>query len=110
MRVGQLRERVTVQQFTETRNGIGAAVKSWSDVAEVWAEVRTPSGRELMAAAQMHSVLTHMITIRYRDDITAAMRVVWRGVNLEVDGEPFDPDGTRRWLKLRCVSGVRNTA
>jgi len=105
---GQLNERVTFQSVSRTKGDMGGQVETWADHATVWANVRQPSSRELVAAAQMQSTMDHVITVRYRTDITSDMRVMWRGRALEIVGDPYDPDGRRVEMKLRCMSGARN--
>ena len=49
---GRLRERVTIQQATATRNRIGETVQTWGTFAEVWASVEGLSGREVLQSGQ----------------------------------------------------------
>ena len=39
MQTGRLRERVTIQQENVTRDASGQELKTWPDVATVWARV-----------------------------------------------------------------------
>ena len=50
---GKLRDRVTVQQATETRNSLGEVVQSWSTYATVWASVEGISSREALQQGQV---------------------------------------------------------
>lgn len=77
MDAGRLRHRVTIQSVTETRDTTtGAIATSWADVATVWAAVEPLSGREFLAAQANQAEVVARILIRYRDDVTAKMRVV----------------------------------
>ena len=105
---GQLRDRVTIQQPVRVRTAMGGTEDTWQDVTTVWASVRQPSSNELFAAAQQQALVEHVVVIRYRTGIAANMRVMWRGRALDIVGEPADMDGTRRELRLRCVSGAKN--
>lgn len=78
MRAGELRHRITIQQATVTRDGFGAEIPAWADVATIWAKIETVSGTESVGPEQVATAtLVHEVTIRYRDDIQPTMQVVW---------------------------------
>ena len=81
---GRLRERVTVQQATETRNALGETVQSWATYAERWASVEGLSSREVLLQGQQNAELTHRVRMRYVDGMTQNMRLLWRGRVLEI--------------------------
>jgi hypothetical protein len=81
---GNLRERVTVQQATESRNGIGETVLSWATFATVWASVEGVSAREALTAGQNEVSITHKVQMRYLTGLTQRMRLQWRGRTLEI--------------------------
>ena len=78
MRAGALRQRITLQALVagspqQTPSGESAAV--WTDIVTVYARVSPLSGRELFAAQQYASEVTHAIRVRWRAEITDRMRV-----------------------------------
>ena len=77
----RMRQRVTIEQPSESSDGAGGAVISWTSVATVWAEVMPlRSGNvEVLFAGQLEARGTHRITIRYRDDVDTSMRVSYAG-------------------------------
>jgi len=81
---GRLRERVTIQQATETRNALGETVQSWATFAERWASVDGISSREVLLQGQQKTELSHRVRMRYVDGMTQTMRLVWRGRVLEI--------------------------
>lgn len=81
---GKLRERVTVQQASETRNAMGETVLSWADLTTVWASVEGVSAREALALGQQEVVITHKVRLRYLSLLTARMRFRWRNRILNV--------------------------
>ena len=81
---GKLRERVTVQQATETRNSLGEVVQSWSTYATVWASVEGISSREALQQGQVQTDVSHRVQIRYLDGLKQTMRLSWRGRILEI--------------------------
>ncbi|MES2959799.1 MAG: phage head closure protein [Pseudomonadota bacterium] len=105
---GQLDQRITIQQSTPTKNDRGEAIPAWSTLATVWAKAEPLRGREFFAAAQMQESVDVKFTIRYRDDITAQMRVLWRGQPHDIVSPPIDVRGQRESLELMCVQGIRD--
>jgi SPP1 family predicted phage head-tail adaptor len=81
---GKLRERVTVQQASGSRNSLGETVLSWSDFAEVWASVEGVSAREALIAGQQETTVSHRVRMRYLPGLTQQMRFSWRGRTLEI--------------------------
>lgn len=73
--------------------------------ADVPAKIETLTGRELYAAQQKVSEVTHKITIRWQPGIVAKMNVLWfdeasRFFQIE---DRQDPDGRRIRLELLCI-------
>ncbi len=102
MNPGDLRHRVTIQRLDPTtRDEYKAVIPSWGPVVTVWAAVESVSGREAFIAQQVMQQSTHRITIRYRSDVTATMRVA-HGDRLYDIKAALDRDGRRRWLQLLC--------
>lgn len=81
---GRLRERITIQQATETRNALGESVQSWETFAERWASVEGLSGREVLLTGQQQTEVTHRVRLRYTDGFTSTMRILWRNRVLEI--------------------------
>jgi SPP1 family predicted phage head-tail adaptor len=81
---GTLRERVTVQQASESRNRLGESVLEWATFAEVWANVQGVSAREFLLAGQQQVELSHRVKMRYLTGLTSKMRLSWRGRTLEI--------------------------
>lgn len=81
---GRLRERVTVQRATETRNALGETVQSWETFAERWASVNGLSSREVLLQGQQQTEVSHRVRMRYVEGMTGTMRLLWRGRVLEI--------------------------
>lgn len=104
---GNFDTRVTLQQRAVAVSGsTGARIETWEDLATVWAEARPTSGKDLIAAAAMQAEATVRFRIRWRADVTAAMRVLWRGVPHDILGQPVDREGGRHTLELLCKVGT----
>ena len=81
---GKLRERVTVQQATESRNALGENVLSWSTFDTVWASVEGVSARESLIYGQNEITVTHNVKMRYLSGLTQRMRFLWRSRTLDI--------------------------
>jgi SPP1 family predicted phage head-tail adaptor len=100
--IGKLRHRVTIQNVTITRNTRGAEVLTWSNLATVYADIRTVGGQEQVLASQLEvATLLHTVTIRYRSDITPKMRLAWGNRLFEVEAI-IERDNRMRMLDLSC--------
>ena len=77
MKIGKLRHKITIQEYTASRDSFGAEVEGWSDKASVFASVTPMSGKEYFASQQLNAEVTTKITIRYLAGITPKMRVMF---------------------------------
>lgn len=97
---------VTIQIRSTDRDSAGEVVGTWSDVATgIWANVKDLSGREITAARAVQSEAVKRVTIRWRDGITSAMRVVHKGQAMAITAPPRMV-GRRQWLELDCSEGL----
>lgn len=80
--IGDLKHRITLQQLVLTPDGGGGFTEAWQDLAAtpvVYASVMPVSGGEQLRYHQLETAVTHRITIRYRADVTSAMRILHDG-------------------------------
>lgn len=110
MHAGRLRDRVVIQNITTSRDPSGQLVESWHDGAEIWAEVKGISGRELVAAGAETAVATIRVWTRFRSDITAASRIrvvsgPFKSALLNIVGPPI-PDSRGIQLEILCKRGA----
>jgi|688.fasta_scaffold171439_2 SPP1 family predicted phage head-tail adaptor len=103
--LGKMRERVTLQQESNTADGYGGQVLAWSDVATVWAKVEPLSGREQIEADKLQGVVNTRITIRYCSDVVPGMRLVWNSINFNIRAVICEEERDR-FLQLTCERGV----
>lgn len=100
--IGKFRHRIVIQEPTITRGDRGAEVLAWSDIANVYADIRTVGGQEQVLANQLETATSlHTITIRYRTDITPKMRVKWGARVFGVEAI-VESDNRMRTLNLSC--------
>lgn len=83
------------------------AGESWQQYAQVWAQVLpltgTSAGTEQYTQQGVQSRINYAVTIRYRTDITAEHRIVYRGQPLEIL-TVVDPDGMRQTLAIQAAA------
>lgn len=85
MKAGDLRERITVQAYRETKNSLGEMVPVYDQTfAEVWASVQGVTAREFLLAGQQQTEISHRVRMRYLVGLTQRMRIVWRGRTMEI--------------------------
>ena len=101
---GSLRERVTVQQASESRTALGETVLSWATFAERWASVEGVSSRESLTYGQQQISVSHRVRLRYLTGLTQSMRLVWRGRTLEIVS--LLEHGNRSEHELICQEAV----
>lgn len=75
MQAGKLRHRIFIELTAETRTESGAVQRDWSTLLQRWASVESTSGREQYFARQVYPTATHVVTMRYSDEVTTDMRV-----------------------------------
>ena len=104
IRVGDLRERVSIRSLSSSADGKGGFTEAFTSVlATVWAKIDATSGAERVQAMQQEHARTYDVTIRYLSTVTPRMRLVLDDSRvLKITGTK-DPTLRRRWLVLSCV-------
>lgn len=106
MRAGLLREEIVLQQRTDTVDTFGQPVPAWADFATEWAAAEPDRGREFFVAQQLEAAEPIRFRLRYRADVTATMRVLWRGKIYDIKAPPVDYFARERELHLYCDTGL----
>lgn len=118
MQAGDLKDRITIQRRTETKNAGGGLDISWTPVASVWAKVVSLNGRESVIGNVLQGTSLFDITIRFRADLEAGDQIVWsaRQVRDPVTGSysPLelniitaeDRIGTRQWTVVQASTAA----
>ncbi len=99
MKVGDLRERVTIQANTVTYNAYNEPVETWSTLATVWAAFPDQNGKEMHAAQKLYSSVTAVVVIRYRSDVTVLHRIL-HGLRAYEIQAVIDEKLQHHWLQL----------
>ena len=76
MQGGTLKHRIQFQQRPAGRDAAGQPL-AWANVGNpVWADVEPQSGGQTIKGGAETSIVRTLITIRYRADVSAALRIV----------------------------------
>ena len=85
MDFSKMRHRITFLKPTGTIiNGFGETVPEYENYKTVWAYVAPKTGREYDEAQKLRGETTYNIVTRYFKDITAEMRIKFRGRDLYI--------------------------
>lgn len=94
---------VTIKRREQSQGPIGQPVTTWVSLTAkpVWADVRNKSGAESIRADAVSSSVHASIRVRYREGLTAGMRVEVGG--LVYDVKAVLPEvARRRYIDLVC--------
>lgn len=105
VRVGRLKDLVTLQKLSETLDDFGQPTQDWVTEASCWAGIEPISGRERIAGDQVYADLTHRVMMRYRSGVTPKMRIVQADRILEI-AAVIDRDNRHEQLELLCTEKV----
>jgi SPP1 family predicted phage head-tail adaptor len=99
--IADLNMRLALEAPVDAPDSIGGLVRTWSLVSEVWASVRPLSSAQRLAADSAQSLVTHAVTLRWRADVTGAMRLR-DGPRIFEILSIADAEGEKRRLVCRC--------
>lgn len=101
MQAGQLRDRITIQRKTAGTDAWGAPLpEAWADYASLWSNIRFLSGTESIKAGADTSIVKASIRIRWRQDVTAGMRIVAGAAVYDI--EAVLPGQRREYVDLQA--------
>lgn len=104
---GDFDQRVVLQSLTSSQSAMGDEAGAWSTITTVWARVEPLRGMAYFAAGQAQRTSDHRIIIRWRSDVAAGMRLLWRGEPYAIDAA-LDINAKKTELELMCTKGVRD--
>lgn len=107
---GSYRHRVTIQNRVAAANTLGELQPKWQDVVTgASALVEDLNGRELVAAQEVHALVNTRIRMRYRDAVTARMRVIFRRQIYNIEAV-IRVDAVNVEMLLLCSTGLISDA
>ena len=113
MRAGRLKNRVKLQNFTETQSDTGFPTKTWATVATVWAATEAIRGNESESANELVASMTTKIIIRY-DSKWSAIDTTWRVLfgtrifSIVSVMLPADMPGSNAAIEMMCTEGKKD--
>ncbi|MFD1556030.1 phage head closure protein [Paraburkholderia silviterrae] len=108
MRSGDFNRRITIQVKKEGEDELGQPLTEWINLAkDVPTNLLATNGKEYVASGEEVSKAQVSMRIRWRTDITAAMRVLYDGGIFNIEAVLPDYAG-RRYVDLACSMGANN--
>lgn len=105
MRAGTLRHKITFQSATDVTDNLGGYTRTWSDTYDCFAAVWPLKGTEALEAMKLEHKVTHKIRVRYRDNITADMRIKFGSRYFDIVGI-INPDERDIMLDIMATESV----
>ncbi len=99
--VGEMRQIASLEAATRVPDEGGGATIAWTQLAQIWCAIRPRSGAEDLASNRLVPTLRHEVWMRWRDGVTAEMRLTL-GDRVLAIAAVMDPDGRRQFLRLTC--------
>ena len=99
---GQLDRRILIRDFTESTDTFGQEVKTYRDLAYVWANVKEKVGSEGEDGDMIASTKKVEFIIRYRTDVNEQMRILYNS-NIYKIQTIQNADARKAFLKLVCL-------
>lgn len=102
--IAEMKERITLQEETQTSDGMSGFTSAWSDEVTIWAKAWTVSSSEGTNGKQVSMERIQKFKIRYRSALNPAWRVKWGTSYFNIVG--IDPDQEKEFLYLTCKEAV----
>jgi SPP1 family predicted phage head-tail adaptor len=94
---GRLRHELTLEECTYLPDSFGGHTEVWIEIATLFAMIEPVSARRVFGAGQSLEIVTHRVTIRWRDGIRSGMRFRKQGRIFSIV-TMHDPDESGRYL------------
>lgn len=101
LRAGRLRQRVTIQTRTLTKNAYHEQIETWTDGACIPADVVPYRGEEQVQGDRLETQQRYRVTVRYNSAITNKIRLKWGTSYLDVH-QVVNRDERGRAMDLIC--------
>jgi len=104
--IGELRRRLTIEAAVDVPDGAGGVSRTWNAVGDVFAKVVPRRRRETVDDGRQVGLVTHLVTIRRREDVNGEVRFV-EGETLYRVLAVEDADPLRRFQDCWCEEEQR---
>lgn len=102
MRAGKLRTLITIEQRTNSPDGMGGVTTSWTEFCKSWGRQIIKRADANTIADQIESVQYSRWEVRYIDGISPKMRIVVGSRVMEINAV-YDPSQKRERLEIVCT-------
>ncbi len=99
--IGDLRHRLRLQAPVDVSDGVGGFARSYQTIAHIWAMVSPIDASSQFIEQRFEQSTSFQVDLRWRGDIAAGMRLVFRDRILFIH-TVRDTDGKRRSLTCVC--------
>lgn len=113
MSVGSMRHKITLQKQVRTSDDGGGYDVTWTDVDDLYADIKAPNGSERFFGDKLEQTVSHIVTIRFRNDISQKYRIKYvrtRGMETTTTylaiNAILNKDYRERYLELLCTEGA----
>lgn len=96
-----MRQRITVQNPTDTADAYGQMIESWGAAVSLWAQVVEQAKDEAKEEDGQVRVQRIQVTLRWGATVSTRSRLTYRSTVYQVKSL-IDPDGLRARLMLDC--------
>jgi SPP1 family predicted phage head-tail adaptor len=103
--LGDLTHQLRLEAPIRTPDDAGGATLTWALIGVVYADIRSLTGTEQLAADRLTGQVTHAIWLRYRDGLTPSHRLMFGPRRFDIRAV-LDHTGRRRFLECRCEEVV----
>lgn len=110
LHAGSLNRRGVIQDRVTTQGNYGEQSQAWADVATVWMSFQPLTGRELQAAQQLSTEISHRVVIRYQAQfadpkVMATRRIVYKNRYFNIHAA-INTEEAHVSIELLCSEGV----
>lgn len=105
LQAGTLKHKVQLQSPTTSRDSYGGTTKTWTTVANTFADIAYISGKEYIVSSQLKAPVTARLTIRKRANVDATMRVLYGNTVFAIQSVLPDLE-LNEYLTLLCNTGA----
>ena len=105
IRTGAMRHRAELQVKSQSSDGGGGLVTSWTKSRDLWCQIRPLSGVQRLEAMRRQSSVTHEIYARYATDLTTQARIVHGGVAYNINAV-WSPETGGEFCHMVATAGV----
>ena len=103
--LNNLNKRLQFQILEENQNDDGSISYNWVDDCVLWGSVDSIKGSTDNKFGKVNTNITHLIIIRYNDNITVAQRIVFNNRYLYIN-YILNPNEANKYLEIYCEEKI----